>query len=91
MEGIAAVTLARVIAIPSRAQGGNPLPPPRRTLTFAGETRLAAGKGFYDWTGRDVKTERARASCDLVALLDFLGELNREAEAEPPARDLPPR
>jgi 3-hydroxybutyryl-CoA dehydrogenase len=65
--------------------------PMLQAMVARGETGLATGKGFYDWTGRDVKTERTRASCELATLLDFLDELNREAEPEPPARDLPPR
>ena len=70
----------------------NGIPSPMlQAMVARGETGLAAGKGFYDWTGRDVKTERARASRELAALLEFLGEMNREAEAEPPARELPPR
>jgi 3-hydroxybutyryl-CoA dehydrogenase len=70
----------------------NGIPNPMlQAMVARGETGLATGKGFYDWTGRDVKTERARASRELAALLDFLDELNRESEPEPPARNLPPR
>jgi 3-hydroxybutyryl-CoA dehydrogenase len=70
----------------------NGIPNPMlQAMVARGETGLAAEKGFYDWTGRDVKTERARASRELAALLDFLDEMHRDAEAEPPARELPPR
>lgn len=41
-------------------------------MVAAGETGIAAGKGFYDWTGRDASQLRAAAGASLGRLLAFL-------------------
>jgi 3-hydroxybutyryl-CoA dehydrogenase len=59
-------------------------------LVTRGETGLAAGKGFYDWSGCDAQQVRMRSSDNLQRLMDFLDhELPAEApDIEPKARDL---
>ena len=41
-------------------------------LVKKGETRLAAGKGFYGWDGCDAAAVKQQASAQLAKLLDFL-------------------
>jgi hypothetical protein len=54
-----------------------------------GETGLAAGKGFYDWSGCDVEAVRKQASAQLGALSAFLdsGVLAPGPDTEPKPRD----
>ena len=49
----------------------NPLP---GELFAGGETGLAAGKGFYDWAGRDAAEVRKTHARELQKLIDFLDE-----------------
>jgi 3-hydroxybutyryl-CoA dehydrogenase len=77
--------------VPALFHNGVPSPL-LQAMVARGETGLAAGKGFYDWNGRNVEQERQRSSRQLAALLAFLEKLNRDAGAnpQPPARDLRP-
>jgi 3-hydroxyacyl-CoA dehydrogenase len=51
----------------------NAVPNPMlQAMAESGETGLAAGKGFYDWTGCDVEAVRRQASEQLGRLQDFL-------------------
>jgi hypothetical protein len=43
-----------------------------QAMARSGETGLAAGKGFYDWSGCDVEAVRRQASEQLGKLQDFL-------------------
>jgi 3-hydroxybutyryl-CoA dehydrogenase len=46
--------------------------PMLQTMVALGRTGLAAGKGFYDWSGCDVEGVRRQASIQLAKLLEFL-------------------
>jgi 3-hydroxybutyryl-CoA dehydrogenase len=53
----------------------NAVPNPMlQAMVARGHTGLAAGKGFYDWSGCDVEGVRRQASSQLAKLLDFLGK-----------------
>lgn len=46
--------------------------PMLQTMVARGYSGLAAGKGFYDWSGCDVEAVRRQASSQLAKLLEFL-------------------
>ena len=51
----------------------NAVPNPMlQAMVARGHTGLAAGKGFYDWSGCDVEGVRRQASSQLAKLLEFL-------------------
>lgn len=51
----------------------NAVPNPMlQAMVARGHTGLAAGRGFYDWSGCDVEGVRAQASSQLAKLLEFL-------------------
>jgi 3-hydroxybutyryl-CoA dehydrogenase len=51
----------------------NAVPNPMlQTMVALGRTGLAAGKGFYDWTGCDAEAVRRQASSQLAKLLEYL-------------------
>jgi 3-hydroxybutyryl-CoA dehydrogenase len=51
----------------------NAVPNPMlQAMVARGHTGLAAGKGFYDWSGCDVEGVRRQASSRLAKLLEFL-------------------
>lgn len=54
-----------------------------------GETGLAAGKGFYDWSGCDVDAVRKQASAQLATLTAFLdsGAVSPAPRTQPKPRD----
>lgn len=65
--------------------------PMLQEMVKRGETGLAAGKGFYDWTGCDVETVRRQASEQLGILQQFLDhDLGAAAPGTQPA-DRDPR
>ena len=45
-----------------------------------GETGAKAGKGFYDWTGRDVEALRSKKQRQVIALMRALKEIMPEEE-----------
>jgi 3-hydroxybutyryl-CoA dehydrogenase len=63
--------------------------PMLQTMVKAGETGLAAGKGFYDWSGCDTDAVRKQASVQLARLTEFLdsGAATPAAGTQPKARD----
>lgn len=87
--GLTVHAAAQRSIVPALFHNGVPSPL-LQAMVARGETGLAAGKGFYDWSGRDVEQERARSSRQLAALLAFLEQLKLDAGAsvQPPARDL---
>jgi 3-hydroxybutyryl-CoA dehydrogenase len=50
--------------------------PMLQAMVARGETGIAAGRGFYDWSGADPQQERARAARDLALLQTFLATLD---------------
>ncbi len=88
ISGLKVHAAAQRSIVPALFHNGVPSPL-LQAMVARGETGLAAGKGFYDWSGREVEQERARSSRELAALLAFLEKLNRDTEAgtAPPARD----
>lgn len=51
----------------------NGVPNPKlQSMVARGNTGLAAGKGFYDWSGCDTEAVRRQASNQLAKLLEFL-------------------
>jgi 3-hydroxybutyryl-CoA dehydrogenase len=63
--------------------------PMLQAMAQRGEIGLAAGKGFYDWTGCDTNAVRKQASVQLSALLHYIdNELPKSAPGtEPRPRD----
>ena len=63
--------------------------PMMQAMAARGETGLAVGRGFYDWTGCDMDTVRKQASSQLTRLMQFLdSEMPKAAPGtEPKARD----
>jgi 3-hydroxybutyryl-CoA dehydrogenase len=61
-----------------------------QAMVAAGDTGLAAGRGFYDWTGIDPKAARAQATAGLNALLAFLAKLHagERQDLTPKPRDI---
>ncbi len=88
ISGLKVHAAAQRSIVPALFHNGVPSPL-LQAMVARGETGLAAGKGFYDWSGREVEQERARSSRELAALLAFLEKLNRDTGAgtAPPARD----
>ncbi len=53
----------------------NGIPSPMlQSMVARGETGLAAGKGFYEWTGYDVEAVRRQSSSRLEELMNFIDE-----------------
>ena len=63
--------------------------PMMQAMAARGESGLAAGKGFYDWTGCDMDTVRKQASSQLTRLMQFLDTEMPKAQpgTEPKPRD----
>ena len=61
-----------------------------QAMIAGGDIGLAAGKGFYDWTGIDAKAVREQATKQLNAVLEFLGHLHagERKDLAPRARDI---
>ena len=70
--------------VPKLFHNGAPNPM-LQAMAARGESGLAAGKGFYDWSGCDVEAVRGQASSQLAKLLDFLDRgLGAPAEGTQP-------
>ncbi len=61
-----------------------------QAMVAAGNTGLAKGKGFYDWSGIDAKAVREQATRQLNEVLAFLGKLHagERKDLAPKARDI---
>lgn len=62
---------AQASIVPRLFHNGVPNPMLQQ-MVARGRSGLAAGKGFYDWSGCDVEAVRRQASGQLAKLLDFL-------------------
>lgn len=63
--------------------------PMLQAMVANGETGLAAGKGFYDWSSCDVEAVRKQASAQLARLTQFLdsGATTPGPQTQPTPRD----
>jgi 3-hydroxybutyryl-CoA dehydrogenase len=89
VSGINAHAGAQRSIVPALYHNGVPNPMVQ-ALAARGETGVAAGRGFYDWSGCDVESVRTQASEQLQRLMDFLdhGQSPPKAGTDPKPRDV---
>lgn len=74
LSGLKVHALAQASIVPALHHS----PEPNRMV----QEMVAAGKSFYDWSGRDADAERAKAKARLGRLVDFLDGLRAEDDGK---------
>ena len=87
ISGLTVHATAQRGIVPALAHDNTPNPDVQ-AMVARGEIGLAAGKGFYDWSGCDAKAVREQATARLNALIDFL---NAQQKSERPGTRPKPR